>query len=222
MSFSNELKSYTEELWTRAYEHPFVQELGAGTLSKDKFRFYLKQDYLYLLSYAKVFALGCVKAPEEMIMAKLTESQDAILNGEMNNHRAYMQRMGITKEEVEAARPSLFNSAYTANMLAAGQTGDILDILVTILPCAWSYYDYACRLKKRYATAYTGNFYKEWIDTYTDDAFLESFSWMLPVIDRLAAKKTESERTAVKEIFRQSVALEYLFWDMSYRQEMLF
>ena len=37
------------------YNHPFVQELGAGTLSKDKFKFYLLQDYLYLLEYAKVF-----------------------------------------------------------------------------------------------------------------------------------------------------------------------
>ena len=48
MSFSRSLKQKAIKVWEDGYNHPFVQELGAGTLSKDKFKFYLLQDiYIY-------------------------------------------------------------------------------------------------------------------------------------------------------------------------------
>ena len=56
MSFSRGLKSKAEKVWEDGYNHPFVQEIGKGILDREKFKFYLLQDYLYLLQYAKVFA----------------------------------------------------------------------------------------------------------------------------------------------------------------------
>ncbi|GAA3330289.1 hypothetical protein GCM10020331_082230 [Ectobacillus funiculus] len=46
----------------KSHQHPFVKGIGNGELELDKFQFYIIQDYLYLIEYAKVYALGVVKA----------------------------------------------------------------------------------------------------------------------------------------------------------------
>ena len=51
-----------KEIWEGYHSHPFVQGIADGTLDRDKFRFYMIQDYLYLIDYARVFAIGVSKA----------------------------------------------------------------------------------------------------------------------------------------------------------------
>lgn len=219
MSFSRGLKARAGKVWEEGYRHPFVQGLGQGTLERETFRFYLLQDYRYLLSYAKVFALGALKADTEKLMAQFTAMQQATL-AEMDLHRAYMTEYGVTPEQMQAVKPSLFNRAYTANMLAAGQQGGAAELIAAVFPCAWTYADYGKRLKADYADRLDGNHYKSWIETYAGEAFSASFEWMYDALDDLCEGKTEEELRKVEAAFVSSVEFEYLFWDMAYRREM--
>ena len=219
MSFSQTLKDKAKPVWEDCYNHPFVQKIGNGTLNKDIFMFYLKQDYKYLLEYAKVFALGVLKASDEAIMNKFTLSQKAVLD-EMNLHRKYMENYGISIEEANETPPSLFNMAYTSNMMAVGHNYGILELMVTVLPCGWSYYDFACRLKRDFKNCLEQNYYKDWIENYSSNNFYESFEWFFPMIDKLCLRKTEPELERIIAIFKSSVEFEYLFWDMAYKQQM--
>ncbi len=220
MSFSRSLKGRAAKVWEDGYKHPFVQGLGSGELDKKKFQFYLVQDYQYLLSYAKVFAIGALKADSEELMTNFSATQYSIFNDEMKNHREYMSRFGIAKGEAERTKPSLFNRAYTANMLAVGQTGGLAEVIAAVFPCAWTYYDYACRLKEDYADRLEGNFYKSWIETYSGEVFKQSFEWFYDALDSLCESKSEAELQKIADIFTSSVEFEFLFWDMSYKQQM--
>jgi thiaminase/transcriptional activator TenA len=62
--FSNELRGAADDVWEAMHEHPFVRAVGDGTLDPDRFRFYVRQDYLFLIDYARLLALGCARAPE--------------------------------------------------------------------------------------------------------------------------------------------------------------
>jgi len=219
MSFSRGLKDKAIKVWEDGYNHPFVQELGAGTLDKKKFQFYLLQDYQYLLQYAKVFALAAIKADSEDLMMRLTNAQHNVFS-EINMHKQYMEKFGVSRKEMAEVKPSLFNRTYTANMLAVGQTGDLAEILATVFPCAWTYNDYSRRLKAQYADNLENNFYKSWIETYSGQGFEESFKWFYDALDELVKYKTDSDRAKVEQIFVSSVEFEYLFWDMAYKQEM--
>lgn len=86
-----------EPVWKKCLEHPFVAGIGDGTLPVEKFRYFMLQDYLYLFDYAKVFALGVVKARDPKLMRTFSKNVDAVLNGEMNLHRAYMARSVLQK-----------------------------------------------------------------------------------------------------------------------------
>ena len=220
MSFSRGLKAKAGKIWEDGYNHPFVQELGMGTLNKEKFKFYLLQDYLYLLQYSKVFAIAAVKSDTEELMTNFTKSQYFILANEMNVHREYMANFGITQEEMLSVQSSLFNRTYTANMLSFGLTGGLAEVLASVFPCAWTYSDYGKRLKEQYADKLEGNFYKSWIENYASDEFSGSFEWFYDVLDDLVSNMTDKQRKKIEEIFISSVEFEYLFWDMAYKQQM--
>ena len=220
MSFSRGLKEKASNVWEAGYNHPFLQELGQGTLDKEKFKFYLLQDYLYLLQYAKVFAIAVVKSDTEELMARFSKSQYFILANEMNVHREYMASFGATEEEIRSVKPSLYNSAYTANMIATGQTGGLAEVLAAVFPCAWTYADYAKRLKEKYADKLENNFYRTWIENYASGEFSDSFEWFYDTLDNLVLNMTDAQRKKIEDIFISSVEFEYLFWDMAYKQQM--
>ena len=220
MSFSRGLKAKASKVWEEGYNHPFVQELGKGTLDREKFKFYLLQDYLYLIQYAKVFAIAAVKSDTEELMTKFSTSQYLILAKEMDVHRGYMAGFGVTREEILSVKPSLYNSAYTASMLAFGQTGGLAELLAAVFPCAWTYADYAKRLKEQYSGCLEGNIYKTWIENYAGDNFSESFEWFYGALDNMVSNMTDKQREKITEIFISSVEFEYLFWDMAYKRRM--
>ena len=220
MSFSRGLKAEASKVWEEGYNHPFVQEIGQGILDKEKFKFYLLQDYLYLLQYSKVFAIAAIKSETEELMTNFTKIQYFILANEMDLHREYMAGFGIKPADVINVKSALYNRTYTANMLAIGQTGGLAEVLATIFPCAWTYSDWGKRLKKQYANMLEGNFYRTWIEKYASEEFENSFAWFYNTLDNLVSNMTDKQRERIKDIFVSSVEFEYLFWEMAYKQQM--
>jgi thiaminase/transcriptional activator TenA len=220
MSFSRGLREKAKTVWEDGYRHPFVQELGKGVLDREKFKFYLLQDYQYLLSYAKVFALGVLKADTEKLMSRFAASQDNVLNREIKVHQEYMRSFGVSQEEMDTVKPSLFHRGFAADMLAVGHAGGAAEILAAVFPCAWTYFDYARRITEDYANELPGNYYRSWIESYASDDFYDSFVWFFDALDSACDNKPREELKRIEDIFVSSVEFEYLFWDMSYKMQM--
>ena len=117
MTTTERLLNVSKEIWEAYHEHPFVKGIADGSLDKEKFKYYMIQDYLYLLDYTKVFAIGVAKAKDMEFMKRFANSTHAILDGEMDIHRSYMARLGITPEEAEHTKQALDNLSYTSYML---------------------------------------------------------------------------------------------------------
>ena len=139
MKLTDRLYEAAKPIWDGYLKQPFVKELGEGTLSMERFRFYMIQDYRYLLQYAKVFALGIVKAEEEELQRLFAGMVHDTLDGEMKVHKAYMARLGITDEEVTNTKTALCNQSYTSYMLRIAYEEGETEILTAILSCALSY-----------------------------------------------------------------------------------
>ncbi len=63
MKFANELRKESAQMWKSIFSHPFIQELGRGTLAKDRFFYFLTQDWLYSQDFARALCLVGSKAP---------------------------------------------------------------------------------------------------------------------------------------------------------------
>ena len=61
MKFTDLLKESVSVLWEKEYNHPFVQGIGNGTLPKNNFQYFMKQDYLFLVGFSRAIAIAIGK-----------------------------------------------------------------------------------------------------------------------------------------------------------------
>lgn len=219
MKFTEQLREKVLPIWEKNHTHPFVQGIGNGTLAKEKFRFYMIQDYLYLIEYAKVFALGAVKARDLETMGRFSKLLDATLHEEMELHRQYAKKFAISTEELEEAKPSPITLAYTHYMLQVSQNGTLAELVAALLPCMWSYWEIGKILNEQ-SGASEHEFYGEWIQMYASDEFGKLATWCIDLMDQLAEGKSVAELSNLEDIFLNTTRFEYMFWDMAYHEEM--
>lgn len=215
LSVSARLRQAAAPIWEECLRHPFVTGIGDGTLDVEKFQYFMLQDYLYLFDYARVFALGVVKARDPALMRTFAKNVDAILGGEMNIHRAYMERLGITEEQVFAVKPALDNTSYTHYMLAVAESGSPLEIVASILACSWSYAEIGQELAK-IPGASEHPFYGEWVRGYASEDYAATNQALMDLMDELAEGITEAQFDRLAEIFVNCSRYELGFWDMAW------
>ncbi|AFS78799.1 Thiaminase II [Gottschalkia acidurici 9a] len=219
MKFSERLFKSAEGIFNSYYEHPFVKGIGEGTLDVDKFKFYMVQDYLYLLDYAKIFALGIIKSDDEEVMRGFAKAAEGILDGEMKIHKSYMKRLGITDDEVKNSKRSLTNLSYTHYMLTESHNGSLAEVAIAVLSCAWTYWEIGKKLAQ-IPNSTEHEFYGEWVRGYSSEEFGNSAIWNIDLVNKLAQSKSEEELNKLEEIFINTCKFEYMFWDMAYNKEM--
>ena len=215
MTVSQRLREAARPIWDRCLAHPFVTGIGDGTLPAEKFQYFMLQDYLYLFDYARVFALGVVKSRDAALMRTFAQNVDAILGGEMNIHRAYMERLGISEAQVLAVKPALDNLSYTHYMLSVAERGGPAEIAAAILACSWSYAEIGQTLAKIPGAA-EHPFYGEWIQGYASEDYDATNRALIELVDRLAAGAPEEELAYLEEIFVNCSRYELGFWDMAW------
>lgn len=209
-----------KDIWAEYLTHPFVLGLADGSLDAEKFRFYLLQDYLYLFDYAKVFAQGVVKAREPEVMRAFASYVESILNGEMDIHKGYMARLGISEEQAVQVKPSLANQSYTAYMRAVAAEEGPAEIMAAVLSCAISYEHIAKWIVAHYPDAEHHDFYGEWVRGYASEDYASGNAALIDLMEKLAEGYSEARLQRLTEIFVDCSRFEGMFWDMAWKMEM--
>ena len=217
MSLTQTLYSIAEPLWEDQLRHPFVRGLGDGTLEEERFKRWVLQDYRYLIEFARVFAWAVAKADRLDSMAWYARVMDLTLNTEMELHRQYAARFALSSADLETAQMWPTTRAYTDFLVRTAADGDMLDILASLLPCAWSY----VYLGKRLADAGppSDQRYADWISQYASDEFAQVLHWLRTEMDRLAVGISPEKEARLTEIFLTSTRYEWLFWEMCWTGE---
>lgn len=171
MLLSDYLFNESKKIWDEYLKHPFIVEMGEGTLDKEKFRDYLVQDYLYLLDYAKVYAMGLIKSHDVKHMKFFKDSINGIMEDESATHIAYLKELGEDIKTLQKHNIKLENENYTNFMKSIALTGDIQDLIIAVLPCAWSYYYIAKEMKEIYKDKLENNYYAAWIESYSCEEY---------------------------------------------------
>jgi thiaminase/transcriptional activator TenA len=214
-SFTDLLRQAAADLWEAQHEHPFVRGIGDGTLDPERFRFYVRQDYLFLIEYGRTLALACARAPRLALMERFAELAGSTLGTEMDLHRAYAAEWGITGAELERERPAAATRAYTDFLLRTAALGDFGELVAALLPCMWCYSELGQRLARRELA--TEQRYARWIAMYADEEFARLAAWCREVCDEAAAGAVPETRTRMQEVFLASSRHELEFWDSAWR-----
>ncbi|MCR5692345.1 MAG: thiaminase II [Eubacterium sp.] len=220
MKNSERIFNDLSELWESYNSHPFIQGLADGSLPKDKFQFFMTQDHLYLIQYAKVFAMGVIKCKNEADMRLFAELISATLNVENAIHRSYLKKLGITNEELAAAQPSIVMEAYTNYMIGVAQKEGMAEIMAAVLACSWTYKLIGDYLEK-VPGAKDHEFYGDWVCQYMSDTYRSSNDLMIDMFDRFSQGCSEEEFQNLEHIIYSCTQFEYMFWDMAWNKKLV-
>jgi thiaminase/transcriptional activator TenA len=218
-AFSDRLKAGVAAEWRAAHEnHPFVVAMGDGTLSLARFRYYMKQDYLFLIDYCRVLGIACARAPALESMSWWARLLNETLNSEMALHRSFCADFGVTAADLEATEPSPATAAYTAHLVRTAYEDSAAVIAAALLPCQWGYDEIGQRLSRRVRGS-ADSFHARWVNAYASAEYHELTLWLRTFVDRLGGAAGESERRRIERAFRTSTEMERLFWDAAWDSE---
>ncbi len=216
--FSDMLRERASEVWELEHQHPFVVELGDGTLPLEKFQWYMKQDYLFLIGFSRVIALAVARAETLEDMGWFARLLHETLNTEMSLHVSFCKEFGISEKDLLSTRLSPTTLAYTDHMLATANSGTIAEIAATLLPCSWGYAEIGQALEAR-GKPKDLPLYCRWIEMYSSPEFGDLAEWLRSFMDRTAQGLSDDRRQRLIEIFITNSKYEFLFWDAAYRME---
>ena len=198
--------------------HPFVRGIGRGDLEVERFKHYVAQDYIYLIDYARVLALGAARAPELEVMSWFAGLLNETLNTEMELHRGYCSQFGISREELEATRPAPTTVAYTSYLLRVASQGSFGELSASLLPCQWGYWEIGEHLARQ-GTPSHAPLYAEWVGMYSSDEFRDLALHLREITDRIGNSASREEQAAMETAYVTSLRLEHQFWDMAWNLE---
>ncbi len=211
------LKQGAKGPWAAYTQHKFVQGLGDGTLPKAAFLHYLVQDYVFLVHFARAWALAVVKAETIEEMRTCAGTVDALVNHEMALHVKTCAAEGISEATLYAATEEVENLAYTRYVMDAGLSGDFLDMMAALAPCVMGYGEIGLALKGGADT------YGDWINTYAGEDYQNVCRDVGQMIDdavdrRIGGNPDLSPRwDSLLARFTKATELEVGFWDMGLR-----
>jgi thiaminase (transcriptional activator TenA) len=213
-AFRDILKQTAQPIWDAILAHPFLKELGEGTLPHERFLYFIRQDYLYLFDFARVLCLGGGKAQDLHTLEMFAKHAANTVAVERVMHTGFIQRLGLQTDALLDSERTPTTQAYTRHLLAVAQEGTLGEVVAAVLPCYWVYSEVG-----RHLAAYqpADPIYRDWIKAYRSETFAELVEQQLTLVDRLGARAPVHESHRMTEHFIQSSRYEYLFWDDAYR-----
>ncbi|MDE7401906.1 MAG: TenA family protein [Muribaculaceae bacterium] len=207
---------WSEEAWLKAepiYKSilclPFVRELSSGTLSRERFLFYIEQDSIYLENYSKILAHIASRLPLSSQMEDFLRFASGGIMVEKILHESYLNNQHLSK--LPTPTTLLYNS-YEASMVL-----EPVEIeTAAILPCFWVYQRVGEEILKMMQK---DNPYSRWIETYGDESFAASTRRAIEICDELAEMSTPQIRERMTEAFIRCTKMEWMFWDSAYNLE---
>jgi thiaminase/transcriptional activator TenA len=203
--------------WDAYVAHPFVSGLIDGTLPRACFQRYLVQDYLFLIHFARAFALAAFKSDTLADLADRAATLHALTQHEMGLHVEYCASWGISRAEIEAAPEARETMAYTRYVLERGLAGDVLDLEVALAPCTIGYGAIGRAALADPCLVREGNPYMPWIAMYSGAEYLAVADGAVARLDRIWAQRgSEARMPQLTRTFAEACRLEAAFWQMGF------
>lgn len=211
------LRAASGQAWGAFVGHPFVRQLAAGTLDESCFRYYLSQDYLFLIHFARAYGLAAFKAETIADIRAAAGGLSAMIDQEMRLHVDYCRGWGLSEAEMARAEEDAATLAYTRFVLERGLAGDLLDLQVALAPCILGYAEIGRALLDAPSTVLAGNPYRAWIEMYAGVDYQAVATAHSRQLDELFARRgSEPRLPALATTFTQATRLETAFWQMGF------
>ncbi len=196
-----------QALWQRnrdladaCLNHPFVQGIASGQLTRAGFQVYVAQDAYFLEAFARAYGLALAKSPDRDGIVVFKDLLVGVFE-ELTLHRSYAERWGISLEP----EPLASTRAYTDFLLRTASLEPIGHTAAAMTPCmrlyAWLGQQLAPKLDPESP-------YAEWVKTYSSPDLEAMAARLEALLDRY-----RGEPARLAELYRRAMELELAFFE---------
>ncbi|MFW6140503.1 MAG: thiaminase II [Acidobacteriota bacterium] len=215
MNTADRLKKDANIIWEKIFLHPFVVELYRGDLPLEKFKFYILQDYHYLVTAIKNFGIIVSKAPTVESMREVVDILEMEAKSEFEGYKDFLKQIGHTVQDAVEIEPTSVNMSYSSFLLSTSSLKSYPEAITAVLPCFWSYAEIADLHREKLRTN-KNQLYKDWAQVYLTESYIRLVEKMKRLVNN-AGKDFPYQK--LKEMFINASRYEYLFWDAAYYQK---
>lgn len=220
MSFSQELIKVSQPYLIANEQHPFIQSVLHNQVDAKALAYYIQQDLQY--ANAETIVQTALIANSKTVddqrlfadqLSRHLKSVSALFQQlSHNNHNEWSQQYDA------AVQPITF--LYRQHILAPLSSANLLAILTPFEAGIWLYVELGKFLSQSDQVHRDNPFYP-WVDELQHGEFAGKdgiSDKFMAIIDREAARATESQLAAAKQAFLRSCLLEWYFWDAATKQ----
>jgi thiaminase (transcriptional activator TenA) len=196
MSLAARLWQDNQDLACAALDHPFVRGIASGLLPKASFAAFIAQDAYFLQAFARAYALGLARVPDDSGMFEFASLLQGVLD-ELKLHASYAARWDIDLAHVVPLHATL---AYTDFLLKTAALQSVGETCAAMTPCM--------RLYAFIGQSLTADGpYAEWVQTYA----APEFEALAQTLERLLDVYGDEARA--REPYRRAMQLELAFFE---------
>lgn len=197
-------------------ETPHMQDILKGTMSLERFRFQIKQNYQYLMDYTRCWAVGFSKCTCFDEMQQWYQIMKNTMEGTvMMNRTFWAEQIGVSLEEMDAVIEAPGKRSYTSFQLMCAEQGRLAECMMALFPCNILYRFFGEDLLPK-CTLPKDNMYYQWLEFYTSEEYVAKTDNEIGMVNKLCAHTTEREQARLLEIFATSCNYEILQWQDMY------
>ena len=230
MKLSDKLYRCVEPIWKEAADKPFVTEMAKGNLRKDRFHYYMIQDYMYLKDYINLLGDTLHYTDDPSLKDFLITVIEETKLEAKRVHEKYLDpspssddgnESDINKEPIPGKRPVPCMEPvlieYVAYMQDQLSEKGLLAGLTALLQCSWVYAYIGQTLTERYPDQIRLSPYKDWFEAYTCQEYIDANQAWIDALDNQTTDITSEEAEHLCEIFIHCAKYENAFWDRLYQ-----
>lgn len=213
--------------WERYVQHPFLHQLATNQLPFDRFLFFLKQDFYYLIVYARIHGVAASVAPTVEQIASEVKTIDNVMK-ELDRHKEKLWKkyqIDYSRTDLDAElQPAKSCQDYCDYLMKIAKSEDYLGIKVALAACLHGYAEaghYGQKIRAQHdgslgkLSSEESETYSQWLNDYTSDWYTDADQTGKKALDDIF-KETEVSQERLDElvgIFNDVVLLEVGFWD---------
>ena len=207
MGFAAEQLKRVGPLWQTMLDHRFLRETRDGSIARETFVRWMRQDYLYVEGAIPFVGALMAKCPPEH-REPLTETL-ASLHREL---RLFEERAGAVGVDLRGAPVSFVNHAYLQFMLASAYQKRYAEGYTIFYVAEKAYHD-SWRVVK--AGIDKSSPWMPFVDNWSGEPFAQYVGYLESQLDILAERESDRVRAAMGQLFELTVKYEIAFWEMA-------
>ncbi|MDL2260058.1 TenA family protein [Deltaproteobacteria bacterium OttesenSCG-928-K17] len=201
----------TSEIIDKITAHPFLTGLINGSLPKEKFNHFARQNCLYLFGMCRALgALSSRCADVDHAESFLTLAVDtASIKQALHSSFTPEERAGLS------AAPACLS--FVSYLHAMAFTAPLETAVAVLASCFWVKEKICDHIRDLDIRA--DNPYSEWVSLFNLDGYHQAVARAVGIADEMAETSSETARNEMTHAFRRSTQLHWMFFDSSWRME---